>query len=86
MPMKEFRVRTNEDKKVQSILNRFTEVVIIGEKRREDEEMTPDQKRMDEDIRAYEEVFGASKMTGENVKELIKISNREEEWRRNCDK
>ena len=45
--------------------------------------MTPDQKRIEEDISAYEEAFGASKNAGEDVKKLIKLSNREEEWRRN---
>lgn len=73
MPIKEFRVKTNEDEKVRSILNRFTEVVIIGEEKEgEDERMTPDQKRIEEDIRAYEEAFGASKNAGEDVKKLIK--------------
>lgn len=80
MPIKEYKVRTSEDEKVRRILERFSEVVIIGEEEG-DEELTPDQKRIEDDIRAYEEAFGASRKAGEDAKELLKIANREEDWR-----
>jgi curved DNA-binding protein CbpA len=45
-------------------------------------EVTPEQKSIEEDILFYEQAFGASRKAGEDAKELLKIANREEEWRR----
>jgi hypothetical protein len=39
MPVKEFKVRSSEDEKVRRILNRFSEVTIIGEE--EEVELEP---------------------------------------------
>ncbi|CAH0345428.1 hypothetical protein [Bacillus sp. CECT 9360] len=43
--------------------------------------MTPEQNKIEEDIKFYEEAFGASRKAGENAEELLKIGNREEKWR-----
>jgi hypothetical protein len=57
------------------------EISIIKDREEGDDQMTPEEKKIKEEIAFYDSLSGKAKGSGENIDELIELSQRKEKWR-----
>jgi hypothetical protein len=57
------------------------EISIIKDIEEGDDQMTPEEKKIKEEIAFYDSLSGKAKESGENIDELIELSQHKEMWR-----